>query len=178
MKNWLDTNDRYGAISRINHWLGAVAVLAMFGIGLYFSELPRGDERDFWFRLHISLGAVLFLFLFFRVSWRAMRGLPRGVEQHPALQRLTAVVHRLLLVALGTLILTGPFIIWTLARPIEVFDWFALPSPLPKRRDLHELLENVHATAAYVLIGLVTAHILGVLRHALKRDDSLRRMWG
>jgi cytochrome b561 len=178
MQHWLDTAERYGTISRINHWLGAAAVIAMLAIGLYFSELPRGDRRSFWLGLHISLGVLLFIFLFFRVSWRALRGFPRAVAQRPALQRLAAGVHRLLLVALGTLILTGPFIVWTKARPLEVFDWFALASPLPKLSTLHEILENVHVTTAYVLIGLVALHLLGVARHALQRDGAIRRMWG
>jgi len=178
MDIWMDNDDRYGTISRLNHWLGTAAVFVMLAIGLYFSNLPRGDARDFWFGLHISLGILLFVFLFFRLSWRLMRGFPRTVDQSPALQRLTAAVHRLMLLALGVLILTGPFIVWTLARPLEVFDWFALPSPLPKRRDLHELLESAHVTAAYVLIGLVVVHVLGALRHALKGDGAGRRMWG
>jgi cytochrome b561 len=178
MMHWLDATDRYGTISRINHWLGAAAVIAMLAIGLYFSELPRGDRRGFWFGLHISLGVLLFIFFFFRVSWRALRGFPRAAEQNPVLQRLAAIVHRLLLVALGTLILTGPFIVWTKARPLEVFDWFALPSPLPKLDTLHEILENVHVTTAYVLIVLVVIHLLGVIKHAVQRDGAVRRMWG
>lgn len=174
----LDKDDRYGRISRLNHWLGAAAVFAMFAIGLYFSGLPRGDARSFWFGLHVSLGVLLFLFLFFRICWRLMRGFPRAVEQHPSLQRLTAAVHRLMLLALGVLILTGPFIVWTLARPLEVFDWFALPSPLPKLEDLHEALEGVHVAAAYTLMGLVAVHVLGAIRHAVNGDGAGRRMWG
>jgi cytochrome b561 len=69
MMHWLDATDRYGTISRINHWLGATAVIAMLAIGLYFSELPRGDRRSFWFGLHISLGVLLFTFFFFRVPF-------------------------------------------------------------------------------------------------------------
>lgn len=176
--NALDGDDRYGTVSRFNHWLGAAAVFTMFAIGLYFSGLPRGDARSFWFGLHVSLGALLFLFLFFRLCWRFMRGFPRAAEQHPTLRRLTAAAHRLMLLALGLLILTGPFIIWTLARPLEVFDWFALPSPLPKLRGLHEALESVHVTAAYTLMGLVAVHVLGALRHAVRGDGVLRRMWG
>lgn len=177
MHNWLDTQERYGAVSRLNHWLGAAAVIAMLAIGLVFGNLPRGDARDFWFGLHISLGVLLFAFLFFRVSWRLMRGFPPPVDQSPALQRLTAAVHHAMLLAVGVLVLTGPFIVWTLARPLAVFDWFALPSPLPKLRDLHELLEGVHTTAAYVLIGLVVVHVLGAFKHALQGDGALRRMW-
>lgn len=174
----MDKDDRYGAVSRLNHWLGAAAVFAMIAVGLYFSNLPRGDSRDFWFGLHVSLGVLLFVFLFFRISWRLMRGFPPAFAQPLALQRLTAAVHRGMLLAMGVLILTGPFIVWTLARPLEVFDWFTLPSPLPKLRDLHEALETAHVTAAYTLISLVAVHVLGALGHALKGDSAGRRMRG
>lgn len=174
----MDKDDRYGAVSRLIHWLGAVAVFSMLAVGLYFSNLPRGDARDFWFGLHVSLGVLLFFLLFFRVTWRLMRGFPPAFAQPPALQRLTAAIQRGMLLALGVLILTGPFIVWTLARPLEVFEWFALPSPLPKLRDLHETLETAHVTAAYALIGLVAVHVLAALGHALKGDGAGRRMWG
>jgi len=31
----MDKDNRYGAVSRLNHWLGAVAVFAMLLVGLY-----------------------------------------------------------------------------------------------------------------------------------------------
>jgi len=142
----LDRDDRYGNISRFNHWLGAAAVRVMFALGLYFSGLPRGDARGFWLGLHIS----------------------PGVEQHASRQCLTAAVHHPMLLAVGTLILTGPFIVWTPGRPLEGLDGFALPSPLPKLEHPQEGLEGAQVTAACTLMGLV----------AVNGDGAVRRMWG
>ncbi len=53
-----DTPTAYGTVSRLNHWIGAALVILMLGIGLYFHEMPRGDELRYWMGLHISIGAL------------------------------------------------------------------------------------------------------------------------
>lgn len=175
----LDTNDNYGAISRINHWLGAVLVIALLAIGLYFHEMPRGDEKLFWLRLHVSLGALSGLFIAFRIGWRAMTDSPHPLSQPALFQWGTRAIHVLLLVALAVLLITGPLLPWTGGREIGVFGWFAVPSPLPKMETLHEVLEGVHAVAArVVLIGLLL-HVVGAAKHLVwNRDGSWRRMVG
>jgi cytochrome b561 len=58
-----------------------------------------------------------------------------------------------------------------------VFNWFAIPSPLPPTRSYGELIQHAHSLAAYAIIPLVGLHILGALKHALiDRDGVLRRM--
>ena len=43
--NLQDTPARYGAVSVFNHWLGAALIVALLAIGLYFEDMPRGDEK-------------------------------------------------------------------------------------------------------------------------------------
>ena len=50
-------------------------------------------------------------------------------------------------------------------RPINIFDWVSIPSPMARNEGLHEILEVVHVNTAYVLIGLVLVHILGAVKH-------------
>ena len=60
---------------------------------------------------------------------------------------------------------------------MQVFNWFAIPSPLLAMRNLHPLLEGTHTIAAYAIFPLVALHILGALKHALiDRDGVVRRM--
>jgi cytochrome b561 len=174
-----DTPGTYGAVSRLNHWIGALFVLLLLGIGLYFGDMPRGPEKTFWRALHVAIGTVAILFLLFRVGWRMRSTSPLELPQKPALQRLSRVVHVLILAAIVTMVISGPLIQWTGGRPFGIFDWVKFPSPLAKSDIWHERLEVLHGWAAWVLIGLVGLHLVGVIKHQfIDRDNILARMAG
>ena len=117
-----DTPTAYGAVSRLNHWIGALFVLLLLGIGLYFSDMPRGAEKSYWRSLHIAIGTIAMLFLLFRVFWRMRSRSPLALPQAPALQRLSRIVHTLLLVAIVVMVVSGPLIQWFGGRPFGIFD--------------------------------------------------------
>lgn len=174
----LDTKDSYGTVSRINHWLSAAVIIALLALGLYFHEMPAGDERLYWLRLHVALAALSFLFLAFRVVWRLTVRSPDPVPQPRAMARLTRVAHAALLFSIVLLLVTGPLMVWTLGRPIAVFDWFAIASPLGKLPALHEALEGVHAVVSRVLLVLIVLHALGAIKHMLVDRVGIGRMMG
>lgn len=174
-----DTRDRYGLISRLNHWVGALLVIGMLGVGLYFHEMPRGDERFYWLRLHAGMGMLVLLPLAFRVAWRWLSRSPEPVMQTASLQWLTRVAHAVLLLSLALLLLSGPWIVWSAGASIDVLGLFSLPSPIEKAPALHELLEEGHAVVSRVLLVSLILHVLAVLKHAvLDRDGALGRMLG
>ena len=47
-----DTIKAYGLISRLNHWLGALLVIVLLGLGLYFHEMPKGEGLTYWRGIH------------------------------------------------------------------------------------------------------------------------------
>jgi cytochrome b561 len=174
-----DSPSSYGSVSRFNHWLGALLVLALLGIGLYFEDLPKGAERTFWRGLHFAIGAFAALFFLFRVYWRVRSTSPLALPQKPALQTFSKIVHVLLLVGIATLAITGTLTIWSTGRAIPVFQLFSIPSPFPAFRALHEPLEEIHGFAANAMIYLIGLHLLGVVKHQLvDRDNILARMLG
>jgi cytochrome b561 len=75
------------------------------------------------------------------------------------------------------LVVTVPLVLRDMGQPIQLFSWFAIPSPLPAARSYGELIQRTHSLAAYAIIPLVGLHILGTPKHALiDRDGVLRRM--
>jgi cytochrome b561 len=174
-----DSRNSYGSVSRFNHWLGALFVIALLGIGLYFEDMPRGDARKFWRGLHVAVGTVATLFLLFRVYWRARSTSPLALPQKPVLHMFSKVVHLALLVGIAVLAITGPLSIWSTGRPIAIFDVASIPSPFPAFRSLHEPLEDIHAFAADAMLYLIGLHLLGVIKHQfIDRDNILKRMLG
>ena len=177
--NLQDTPARYGAVSVFNHWLGAGLIVALLAIGLYFEDMPRGEEKLYWLRLHISIGALALLPLAFRVFWRARSVSPAPLPQPPALQKASRVLHIALLAAIAALLFSGPLAVWSGGRAIDVFGWFALPSPMGEMPALHKALETAHGIAVKVMLFSLAVHVLAVLKHALfDRDSTLWRIFG
>ena len=177
--NLKDSSARFGAVSIFNHWLGAALVFILLAIGLYFEDMPRGEEKLFWLRLHVAIGALALLPLAFRVVWRAYSFSPGPLAGGLFMRRAARALHALLLAALAVLLVTGPLTVWSGGRAIGVFGGFELASPMGKLPALHEALENVHAVAAKVLLFALAAHVLAALKHAfIDRDGTLGRIFG
>ena len=174
-----DSPASYGAVSRLNHWIGALFVLLMLGIGLYFGALPRGEEKRFWRGLHVAFGTIAILLLLFRVFWSMRSSAPPALPQKPVLQLLAKTVHRLLLLGIVILVLTGPLSMWSGGRSFGIFDLLQIPSPFPPFKSYKDLLEQIHSVVAYAMMGLIGLHLLGVLKHQfIDRDNILSRKTG
>ena len=174
-----EENNGYGRISRINHWFAAAVVICMLTLGLYFHDMPRGEEKLYWLHLHISIGALAWLWIMFRVFWRLGRGFAPAVPQAAMKQKLSRLVHILLLTGILVMFISGPLTIWSAGRAIEIFGVISIPSPIPEMHDFHELLEEVHEITARVMIGLISLHVLASIVHLVTHPEALRgRMWG
>lgn len=172
-----DTNAYYGSVSRFNHWLAALIVIAMLSVGFYFNDMPKGDEKTFWLSMHIGAGGLLFVFLLFRVFWRVFVKSPAPVEQAKALHLISQLVHWVLLLSVLVMAVSGPLLIWTKGSAINVFDWFAIPSPIGEMHDLHELMEEVHEIVAQVLFVTLLLHVAAALKHQfIHKNQVMARM--
>ncbi len=177
--NLSDNPNGYGLISRATHWLAVALIFVLIGIGLYFGDMPRGDEKLYWLRLHVAIGTLGFVFLAFRVLWRVMTTSPRPLPQPPLFQSATKIVHGLLLLGIAVMLVTGPLTVWSDNHAIEPFGWFTIPSPLGDMPRLHEALEDVHAFMGEALLVLIGLHVAAVLKHTIiNRDGTLARMLG
>jgi cytochrome b561 len=156
----LDEPDRYGRLSRLTHWGGALLVLTLLALGQIAEELPKGPERKALWAWHIAIGVFAFLPLLARLLWR-VQALVSG--------------HAALLAVLALMIVTGPLMIWSDGAPIHVLGWFALPTPIGEHKALHYYAGRLHGVGSTLMIVLVAIHLVGALRHG---TASLRRMAG
>lgn len=174
-----DTPTSYGLISRLNHWFVALLVLVMLGIGLYFADLPKGDQKTFWFQMHMAIGALTAVFVVLRVLWRAVSRRTQPFPQARLFQVTTDIVHGILMLALVLMVITGPLTVWTKGVAIAPFGLFSIASPTGEMPNLHEILEQAHMVIAYVLMGALALHILGMFKHLVfDRQALMGRMVG
>ena len=169
----------YDKLSRWGHWFTALVFISMFAIGWYFHEMPRGDVKNYWRHLHISIGTLAWLLVMFRVVWRLRQGFLPAVEQQKYLQTISKISHWLLLLGVVIMFISGPLTIWSAGRAISVFDWFSIPSPMERMHEFHEFLENVHGKVARATMVLIVIHASAAIWHHIKHKGLLKgRMWG
>lgn len=176
-----NTKAGYGWLTIALHWLGAIAVIAMFAIGInaYLAgEANDREARRALMALHIGLGALVALPLLARVAWHYLQPQPTPIPQPRAFAILASVTQNLMLAAIVILCISGPLAVFSAGRAINAFDLFAIPSPFAARNnEVHELAETAHAIGRLMLLVFVPLHLLGALKHLLiDRDGVLQRM--
>jgi len=167
----------YGLVSIIIHWLSAITVFTLFGLGLYLSELSYYDELyrviPHW---HKSLGVLLALAVIFRIVWMVSHPSPKP-HGSPAMANVAKAAHGVLYLALFSLFITGYLISTADGRAIDVFDWFSVPGFGSFIENQEDLAGQIHELIAYIIMGLAALHALAALKHHfLDRDNTLSRM--
>lgn len=123
--------------------------------------------------IHISLGFFVFLFVAWRVIFRLYEGFPENVGEN-VLERWTAyVVHRVILLLLALMVITGPMYLFTENECVNFFNWFSICVPLENLSVIHEPMEWLHVnTAIYLLPALLVLHFIGAIRHYVARGKQ------
>ncbi|MDF1683356.1 MAG: cytochrome b [Legionellaceae bacterium] len=160
------------------HWLVALLVFGMLGVGFLLGYLP-GVIKPTAYMLHKSIGLTLLALMLFRLIWVARFNKPALPEAMPRWECLFArfVQHSLYLV-LFAMPLSG-WLMATASNKIPVyFGWFSVPFPgiLPDEALAHWMSE-AHYFIAFILLGLIFLHTAGALKHRfIDKDDVLNSM--
>ena len=173
-----DTLAGYGLVSRLTHWLMAIAIFAMFGLGLWMVDLdyysPYYNSAP---ALHKSVGILLLIALVLRFGWRIANVKPDDGNLGPLERVASRAVHWGFYPLLLALMVSGYLISTADGRPIEVFGWFSVPSP-GENKGLEDTAGAAHTYLAYLTIALATVHAVGAFKHHLiDRKNTLTRMW-
>jgi cytochrome b561 len=176
-----NTEERYGLVSVLLHWLVASAAIALFALGLWMVELTYYDP---WYTrapdIHKGIGVLLFLTLSVRLLWRLANPRPRPLASHSPLERRAARVAHALLYLLLVVVMTSGYLISTAdGRHIDVFGLFRVPATLSGLPNQADLAGEVHFVLAVTLMVLAGVHALAALKHHfIDRDRTLVRMLG
>ena len=178
MKN---TSERYGGVAITLHWLMAVVIFTLFGVGLYMVELTYYDPLYKTLpEIHKSVGILLALVFLFRIFWRLSNPVPAPVAGTTAVEKcLAELVHRLFYLLIAAIMISGYLISTADGKSISVFDLFSVPATMTSIPEQEDTAGLVHQYLAYGLIALVVLHAAAALKHHfVNRDSTLRRMLG
>lgn len=168
----------YTAPAKVLHWLMALMLGGLLGLGFYMADLPLSPQKIQLFSWHKWAGVTVFGLVWLRLFWRLVHRPPAYPASMKALQQAAARSGH---IALYVLMLAIPLSGWLMssAKGVQTV-WFGvlpLPDLLTRDKALGHQLESLHSVLAVGLMVLVAVHIAAALYHyRVLKDDILQRM--
>lgn len=176
---------RYHPVSVLLHWVLGLALIGLFAVGLYMTDLPFSPQRLKLYNWHKWAGVTLLALSVFRLVWRLTHRpppLPRAIET--AMPRWQRLAHHATHHGLYLLFFAVPLLGWAYSSaagfPVVLFGVLPLPDFVSVSEELAGLIKPLHKLSAFTMMALVLLHVAGALKHQfVDRDGLLSRMgWG
>lgn len=180
--NTVSAPRRYNGLSIALHWILAIALVGLFGMGLYMADLPFSPTRLKLYNWHKWAGVTVLFLSAIRLLWRLTHrppALPQAVTlAMPGWQMQAYHATHGLMYALFFIV---PLVGWAYSSaagfPIVWFGVLALPDFVSADKALAELIKPWHEISAFALAALVVAHVGAALKHHwIDKDGLLTRM--
>ena len=176
-----NTETKFGWLSILFHWLTAVAVFGLYGVGLWMEDLdythPLYKTAP---HLHKSFGVLLVFLVIIRLSWRLYSPPPKAIPTHKPYEKVAAkAVHWLLYGLIILMFPAGYFITTAQGQGLDVFGWISIPATVTGIDNLEDIAGEFHELMAHLIILLVIFHVAGAVKHHfIDKDSTLLRMFG
>jgi cytochrome b561 len=156
----------------------AILLVGMVALGWYMISIEHQPNGRWYFNLHKSFGIVTGMLILLRVLWRLshqLASLPISVPHWQAW--LSRLVQGLLYVCMIAMPLTG-FVGASFSKHGILFFGYPLPSWVHPDHRVSSVLFDAHGIIAWVLVGLVSLHVLAAFKHLIvNKDGVFQRMW-
>ena len=171
----------YSVLHKSIHWLSALAIISLFGLGLWMEGL---DYYSSWYQkapaLHMGIGFCLVLVTLYRLFGRWRNGVPSPLASHKPWEKwLAHAVHAFFYIAIFSMFMSGYFIATSKGQPLGVFGIIHIPALITESDApwLKDFAHETHEILAYTIIAIMCLHALGAIKHhIIDKDNTLRRM--
>tara|TARA_B100000524_G_C23489205_1_gene312750 strand:- start:92 stop:619 length:528 start_codon:yes stop_codon:yes gene_type:complete len=166
-----NTLTEYGFFSKVLHWLSAILLFIQIPLGFYLVDLDFGEERLTFENIHIILGLTIFYLVIIRLLKNIINPTPKLDTSIFKGQKLLAKMnHVLLYVTILSITISG--ILKKLFNG-EILIIFFKKIKIEDNFELSEIFYDVHVFSNYLMIALITLHVLAVIIHKFFFDDNL-----
>ena len=174
-----NTSDRFGSLTKLLHW----SIFLLF-IVQYFLVYRRGyfpkdaPEKLQYILLHESIGACLLVLALLMITWHYVGTRPPMPNNMTTGHVMAArFIHFLLYFTMLFQPISGVVMSQMAGYHVGVFGLFELPTLFAKNEAVGKIVFTAHVWDSYVIIGLVSAHIIAALyHHFVVKDNILKRM--
>ena len=166
-----NTLTEYGLISKLLHWVSAILLLVQIPLGFYLVDLDFGLERINTESIYVVIGLSIFYLVILRLLTKIINPTPK---LNPSIFKgqkfLAKLNHILLYVTILSITISG--ILKKLFNG-ETLVIFFKEFRIQDNFELAELFYEIHVFSNYILIALITIHILAVVVHKIFFNDNL-----
>ncbi|MDB5764291.1 MAG: putative cytochrome [Herminiimonas sp.] len=172
------TGWHYGGPAIFLHWVLAVLIAGLVGLGWYMMSIEREPNSGWYFDLHKSFGLLVFALVVLRVLWRLNHKPAELPASLPKWQvKVSSITHWLLYACMILMPVTG-FLGASYSKSGVVFFGLHVPAWLVPARDMAKQFFSIHSAIVWVLVALVVLHAAAGLKHLLiDKNDVFQRMW-
>ena len=169
--------DRYGIPAIALHWVTALLIVCGFTLGLSMVGLPISRQKLQWYAWHKWIGITVWLLTCARLAWRLGHPAPPPPPMPEWQRRGAAISHGLLYVLLLIIPVSGWLYSSATGVQVVYLGLVPLPDLVARDRELGKVLQAVHETLNFTLLGVVCLHAAAALKHHfVDRDTVLMRM--
>jgi cytochrome b561 len=172
----INSSEEYGLLAKLFHWFTFIALIIQIPFGFYLVGLEFSDRRIDLENIHILIGITIFYFVLLRLIWKLFNPSPKSEHNFFKGQNLIAKTnHFLLYVGIFAITISGVLKKLYMGEKLNFFIFqYAFKE---SNFQLADSFYVVHIYANYLLIALVSLHILAtVAHHIFFKDKILKKM--
>lgn len=172
-----NSSERFGLLTKILHWAIFILFVTQYYLVYrreYFEE--KAPEKLQYILLHKSLGVIVLGVALLMLIWRHIGKRPPLPTSNAFKRLLAKVTHIGLYVSMLIMPISGIAMSMYSGYGVKVFGW-PIPFEVEKNKELAGTIYTVHEYTSYVVIALVSLHVLGALfNHFVEKNNVLKRM--
>ena len=172
----VNSSEKYGLLAKLFHWITFIALIIQIPFGFYLVGLEFSDRRIDLENIHILIGISVFYFVLIRLIWKLYNPSPKSEHNFFKGQALIAKAnHFLLYLSIFSITISGVLKKLYMGEKLNFFIFqFAFKE---SNFQLADSFYALHIYANYLLIALVSLHILAtVVHHVFFKDKILKKM--
>ena len=172
----VNSSEKYGLVAKLFHWITFIALMAQVPFGFYLVGLEFSDQRIDLENIHILIGISVFYFVLIRLIWKLFNPIPKSEHSFFRGQALIAKTnHFLLYLSIFSITVSGVLKKLYMGERLNFFIFqYALKDSNFQLADSFYIL---HIYSNYLLIALVSLHILATIAHHIFfKDKILKKM--
>ena len=169
---------RYTSVAIVLHWLLALAIGVMFGVGLYMADLPISPLKLKLTNYHKWAGICFLALSALRLLWRLTHrppALSHAIQK--AMPPWQTYAYHATHYAMYALFLIVPLVGWAYSSaagfPIVLFGVIPLPDFMAVDKEFAKQIKELHEISAFALVGLAGLHIAAAIKHHFVDKDGL-----
>ena len=166
------TNNSYGSISKVFHWVFAVVIFWQLFTGVNLHNMEFSPQKGQFIWLHQITGTFLFCFIALRLVW-CFYYRPKFEDKLPKTHKIVSkTVHITLYILCLWLPIQGTMMTWAGGFDVYIIGLIKVPTLLAENKLMYPTFIDIHFISSITLLLLTMIHILAGFYHRIIINDK------